>query len=26
VYFSYVYGGVTYVSGTGRSICVKGYP
>jgi hypothetical protein len=26
VYFSYVYSGVTYVSGTGRSVCVKGYP
>jgi hypothetical protein len=26
VHFSYVYSGVTYVSGTGRSVCVKGYP
>jgi hypothetical protein len=26
VYFSYVYGGVTYVSSTGRSVCVKGFP
>jgi hypothetical protein len=26
VHFSYVYGGVTYASATGRSICVKGYP
>jgi hypothetical protein len=26
VHFSYVYDGVTYVSGTGKSICVKGYP
>lgn len=26
VYFSYVYSGVTYVSGTGRSVCVKGFP
>jgi hypothetical protein len=26
VYFSYVYSGVTYVSGSTHSICVKGYP
>jgi hypothetical protein len=26
VHFSYVYSGVTYVSGTGRSVCVKGFP
>jgi hypothetical protein len=26
VYFSYVNGGVTYVSDTGRSVCEKGYP
>jgi hypothetical protein len=26
VHFSYVYSGVTYVSGTGHSVCVKGYP
>ncbi|MGD0063164.1 MAG: hypothetical protein ABSB76_06975 [Streptosporangiaceae bacterium] len=26
VHFSYVNSGVTYVSGTGKSVCVKGYP
>jgi hypothetical protein len=26
VHFSYVYSGVTYVSGIGKSVCVKGYP
>jgi hypothetical protein len=26
VHFSYVSGGVTYVSGTGKGICIKGYP
>jgi hypothetical protein len=26
VHFSYVNSGVTYVSGSGRSICVKGFP
>jgi len=26
VHFSYVSSGVTYVSGTGHSVCVKGFP
>jgi hypothetical protein len=26
VHYSYVYGGVTYLSGDGKGICIKGYP
>jgi hypothetical protein len=26
VHYSYVYGGVTYLSGDGKGLCIKGYP